>query len=74
MINVTVTAWNSKGESSSPRGYLLTVVERRTGGGGGGCQNSFFFDLGGIAGFVGTMAGLMLKRRSRATPEPETGK
>jgi hypothetical protein len=62
MINIIVTAKNSKGEVSISNGYLLTVVERKkSSGGGGGCWATEF---GGLASMA--LAGVfLLKRRTR---------
>ncbi|MDR2179116.1 MAG: Ig-like domain-containing protein [Synergistaceae bacterium] len=49
LIDVTVTAKNSKGTATMSDTYILTVTERKKSGGGGGCQS---LPLGSWAGTI----------------------
>ncbi|MDR1977836.1 MAG: hypothetical protein LBQ42_03790 [Synergistaceae bacterium] len=59
LINVTVTAKNSKGTMTASDSYILTVTERKKSGGGGGCQS---FAPGSLMGMV--LAAFLLFKRS----------
>ncbi|MDR1376889.1 MAG: right-handed parallel beta-helix repeat-containing protein [Synergistaceae bacterium] len=62
LINVTVTAKNSKGTASATDSYILTVTERKKSG-GGGCQSLAPGSFIGMAGMA--LTGFLLLSRRR---------